>query len=249
MLFVGDDWAEDHHDLEVQDERGQVLKRARLPEGMAGMSRFHEIVASFLPDDAQPSQVRICIETDRGPWVRALVSGGYQVFGVNPKQAARHREVLGNSGAKSDKGDAHALADMARTRGHQLAQVAVDSDVAEAVKVVTRAHQTLLWERTRHMLRLRAALRDYFPAALEAFTPLGLTSPAVLALLAKAPTPASAARLTISQISAALKGAGTSRARPRGSSRSCAVSSSVSRRWSQPPTPVPFAPWSRSSPR
>ncbi|MFC6079525.1 IS110 family transposase, partial [Microbispora bryophytorum] len=206
MLFVGDDWAEDHHDLEVQDERGQVLKRARLPEGMAGMSRFHEIVASFLPDDAQPSQVRICIETDRGPWVRALVSGGYQVFGVNPKQAARHREVLGNSGAKSDKGDAHALADMARTRGHQLAQVAVDSDVAEAVKVVTRAHQTLLWERTRHMLRLRAALRDYFPAALEAFTPLGLTSPAVLALLAKAPTPASAARLTISQISAALKG-------------------------------------------
>jgi transposase len=206
VLFVGDDWAEDHHDVEVQDEAGTVLKRARVPEGMAGMARLHELVGRFVPEDAEPSQVLVCIEVDRGPWVRALRAAGYRVFGVDPKQAARHREILGSSGAKSDKGDAHALADMVRTRRHQLREVAGDSEVAEAVKVVTRAHQTLLWERTRHMLRLRTALRDYFPAALQAFKPLGLTSPAVLGLLAKAPTPASAAKLTINQISAALKG-------------------------------------------
>jgi transposase len=205
-LFVGDDWAEDHHDVEVQDEQGRTLKRARLAEGVAGISRFHELVGRFVAQDARPGEVLVCIETDRGPWVRALRAAGYRVFGVNPKQAARHRESIGNSGAKSDKGDAHALADMVRTRRHQLLQVAGDSEVAEAVKVVTRAHQTLLWERTRHMLRLRVALRDYFPAALQAYRPLGLTSPAVLTLLAKAPTPATAAKLTASQISAALKG-------------------------------------------
>ena len=206
VLFVGDDWAEDHHDVEVQDEQGRVLKRARLPEGMAGMSRLHELVGRFVPEDAQPSEVLVCIETDRGPWVRALRAAGYRVFGVDPKQAARHREILGSSGAKSDKGDAHALADMVRTRHHQLREIAGDSEVAEAVKVVTRAHQALLWERTRHMLRLRVALRDYFPAALQAYKPLGLTSEAVLRLLAKAPTPATAAKLTTSQISSALKG-------------------------------------------
>lgn len=206
LLFVGDDWAEDHHDVEVQDQDGTVLKRVRLPEGMAGMSRFHELVGRFVPEDAEPSQVLVCIETDRGPWVRALRAAGYRVFGVDPKQAARHREILGSSGAKSDKGDAHALADMVRTRARQLREVAGDSEIAEAVKVVTRAHQTLLWERTRHMLRLRVALRDYFPAALAAFKPLGLTSEAVLRLLVKAPTPEAAARLTVSQISAALKG-------------------------------------------
>ncbi len=206
LLFVGDDWAEDHHDVEVQDQDGQVLKRVRLPEGMAGMSRFHEVVGRFVPEDADPSQVLVCIETDRGPWVRALRVAGYRVFGVDPKQAARHREILGSSGAKSDKGDAHALADMVRTRAHQLREVAGDSEVAEAVKVVTRAHQTMVWERTRHMLRLRVALREYFPAALEAFTPLGLTSQAVLTLLVKAPTPEAAAKLTISQISAVLTG-------------------------------------------
>ena len=192
--------------MEVQDEAGKVLKRVRLPEGMAGMSRFHEVVARFVAENAEPSDVLVCIETDRGPWVRALRAAGYRVFGVDPKQAARHREILSSSGAKSDKGDAHALADMLRTRRHQLREVAGDSEVAEAVKVVTRAHQTLLWERTRHMLRLRAALRDYFPAALQAYKPLGLTSEAVLRLLAKAPAPATAAGLTTRQISAALKG-------------------------------------------
>ena len=205
MIFVGDDWAEDHHDVEVQDEHGRALKAARLPEGVDGMTRFHELVARFLPDNADPDQVLVCTETDRGPWVRALIAAGYQVFGVNPKQAARHRELLSVSGAKSDKADAHALADMVRTRRHQLRQVAADSDVAAGVKVVARAHQTLIWERTRHMLRLRAALRDYFPAALEAYRALTLTGADTLELLAKAPTPAAGAKLSVAQISAALK--------------------------------------------
>jgi transposase len=205
VLFVGDDWAEDHHDVEVQDEHGRAVRIARLSEGVDGMSRFHELVAGFLPDDAKPSDVLVCIETDRGPWVRALITAGYQVYGVNPKQAARHRELLSISGAKSDKADAHTLADMVRTRRHQLRQVAADSDIAEAVKVVARAHQTLIWERTRHTLRLRAALRDYFPAALQAYQALTLTGSDALELLAKAPTPATAGRLTLTQISAALR--------------------------------------------
>ena len=206
LLFIGDDWAEDHHDVEVQDEQGRVLRRERLPEGIAGIRGFGELVGRFADDELEFSDVLVCIETDRGPWVQALLAAGYRVFGVDPKQAARHREILGNSGAKSDKGDAHALADMVRTRRNQLREVAADSEVAEAVKVVTRAHQTLIWERTRHMLRLRAALREYFPAALEAYTPLGLTSTSVLALLAKAPTPHTAAKLSLRQIAVALKG-------------------------------------------
>lgn len=207
MLFVGDDWAEDHHDVEIQDERGVRLRTARLPEGVEGISRFHELVAALLPDlpdDAQPGQVLVCIETDRGLWVRALVAAGYRVYGVNPKQAARHREVVSISGAKSDKADAHVLADMVRTRRHQLRPVAADSEIAEAVKVVARAHQTLIWERTRHTLRLRTTLREYFPAALSAYQPLTLTGADTLELLAKAPTPAAAARLSAAQVRAAL---------------------------------------------
>ena len=122
---------------------------------------------------------------------------------VNPLQAARYRQRLGVSGAKSDRADAHMLANMVRTDAHQLRPIAGDTAEAEAVKVVTRMHKTLIWERTRAGQRLRHALREYFPAALEAFEDLHAAD--TLELLATAPDPASAARLSVAQISAVLK--------------------------------------------
>jgi transposase len=203
VLFVGDDWAEDHHDVELQDEAGVRLGRARLPEGVAGVARLHELIGSHLAEDAGPEEVAVGIETGRGPWVQALLAAGYTVYAVNPRQVARYRERHGASGAKSDAGDAHALADMVRTDSRQLRAVAGDSEQAQAVKLVARAHQALVWERHRHVLRLRTALREFFPAALEAFG--DLTAPDTLELLGKAPDPASAARLTASQVTAALR--------------------------------------------
>src|SRR6266852_6029004 len=122
-LFVGDDWAEDHHDVEVMNEAGKVLARKRLPEGVAGMAGLHELVGRHLGEDADDAEVAVGIETDRGPWVAALFAAGYTVFGVNPLQASRYRERHGVSGAKSDSGDAHMLADMVRTDSHQLRAV------------------------------------------------------------------------------------------------------------------------------
>jgi transposase len=203
VLFVGDDWAEDHHDVEIQDESGRRLAKARLPEGVAGMARLHAMLGEHVDPDTDADQVAVGIETDRGPWVRALVAAGYRVFAVNPLQSSRFRQRHSVSGAKSDAADAHTLADMVRTDSHQLRQVAGDSELAEAVKVVTRAHKTLIWERTRHVQRLRSALREFFPAALEAFE--DLATPDALELLGKAADPESAARLTRAQIVAALR--------------------------------------------
>jgi transposase len=205
-LFVGDDWAEDHHDVELMDVTGRRLAKARLPEGVAGIARLHAMVGGQLGGDADEDcagQVAVGIETGRGPWVAALIAAGYMVFAINPLQASQYRKRHGVSGAKSDAGDAHVLADMVRTDSHQLRPVAGDTALAAAVKVVTRTHKTLIWERTRHVQRLRHALRDYFPAALDAFE--DLDAPDTLELLGRAPDPASAARLTTAQISAALK--------------------------------------------
>jgi transposase len=166
------------------------------------MAKLHAMVGEYLAD-LDVDQVAVGIETDRGPWVQALVAAGYQVFAVNPLQASRFRQRRSVSGAKSDATDAHTLADMVRTDSHQLRQVAGDSELAEAIKVVTRAHKTLIWERTRHVQRLRQALRDFFPGALEAFEDLTATD--ALELLGKAADPATAARLTRTQITAALR--------------------------------------------
>jgi hypothetical protein len=202
-LFVGDDWAEDHHDVELMDAAGRVLAKARLPGGVAGIARLHALIGLQPGEDAEDAEVVTGIETDRGPWAAALVAAGYVVFAVNPLQASRYRERHGVSGAKSDRGDAHMLTDMVRTDSRQLRAVAGDSPDAGAVKVVARAHKTLIWERTRQVQRLRHQLREYFPAAIEAFA--DLDAPDALELLARAPDPARAARLTRAQVSAVLK--------------------------------------------
>ena len=161
------------------DGAATVLARRRLPEGVAG------------------------IETDHGPWAMALIAVGYQVFSVNPRQSARFRARHSVSGAKSDAGDAHVLADMVRTDSHQLREAAGDSPEAGGIKVLARTHKTMIWERTREVQRLRHQLREYFPAALEAFD--DLDAPDTLELLGKAPDPERARKLTRAQVSAALK--------------------------------------------
>jgi transposase len=206
MLFVGDDWAEDHHDVYLMNDAGDRLASRRLPEGLAGIGRLHELIAEHAADTAQ---VVIGIETDRGLWVDALTAAGYQVFAINPLAAARYRDRHHVSGAKSDASDAKLLADLVRTDRHNHRRIAGDTDAAEAIKVLARAHQNLIWARTRHTNSLRSALREYYPAALEAFDDLADRD--ALAVLGRAPTPVDARRLSLSKIRSALKAAGRQR--------------------------------------
>ena len=67
-LFAGDDWAEDHHDVEVMDEAGKVLAKRRLAGGVAGIAQLHELIGRHLGEDADAAEVVIGIETDHGPW-------------------------------------------------------------------------------------------------------------------------------------------------------------------------------------
>jgi hypothetical protein len=216
MLFVGDDWAKDHHDVELVDEQGKRLAYRRFPEGLAGLSGLHALIAAHMPPewaDLPPgeaaSRVKIGTERDHGVWVQALVAAGYEVFAINPFSVGNYRTRHSTSGAKSDAADAHLLAEIVRLDRAHHRTVAADSDRAEAIKLAARTHQTMIWERSRHVLRLQSALVEFFPAALEAFA--DLDEPDVLELLACAPEPDAAARLSVARIEAALR-----RARRRG---------------------------------
>ena len=109
------------------------------------------------------------IETERGPWVASLVAAGYTVYALDPKSVARYRERHSTSGAKSDAADAHLMAEIVRLDRAAHRPVAGDTALAEGIKLAARSHQNLVWERTRHVLRLRSALREFYPAALTAF--------------------------------------------------------------------------------
>jgi hypothetical protein len=209
VLFIGDDWAEAHHDIEVQDDQGRVLARRRLPEGIAGIAALHGLVADHLGDADEPDQVLVGIETDRGPWVQALIATGYQVWPINPIQSARYRERHTSSGAKSDPGDAHVLAEIVRLDRAHHRRIAGDSALAEHVKVAARAHQTMIWTRQRTINTVRSMLREYYPAALVAFE--DLASPDALAVLTAAPSPEQGARLTVARVVTLLRRAGRAR--------------------------------------
>jgi transposase len=188
------------------DADGARLASRRLPEGLAGIRGFHEVVAAHAEE---PAQVLVGIETDRGLWVEALSAAGYQVFAVNPLAVARYRDRHQVSGAKSDAADAKVLADLVRTDRHNHRPIAGDSATVEAIKVLARGHQNLIWTRNRHTNSLRSALREYYPAALEAFDDLADRD--ALGILSRASTPADAARLSLSKIRSALKSAGRER--------------------------------------
>jgi transposase len=207
VIFVGDDWAEAHHEVAIVDEQGRRLATRRLAEGLVGMAQLHALLAEHADE---PGEVVIGIETDRGLWVGALAEAGYQVYAINPFAVSRYRDRHAVSGAKSDPGDALVLADLVRTDRHQHRPLAADSELAEAVKLLARAHQSLIWTRQREQNRLRSTLREYYPAALEAFADR-LAEREALAVLARAPTPEQGRTLSRSALQATLRRAGRRR--------------------------------------
>jgi len=205
-IFVGIDWAEEHHDVCVLEREGAVLASRRIPDGLEGVALLHVLLADHA---MAPHEVIVGIETDRGLLVGALVGAGYSVFAINPLAASRYRERHTTSRAKSDRGDAKMLADLVRTDRHNHRPLEPDSQLLEAVKVLARSHQSLIWTRQRQLNQLRNALREFYPGALAAFDELG--HPDALAVLAVAPDPERGRRLSMTQIVAALRRGGRQR--------------------------------------
>lgn len=205
-IFVGIDWSEQHHDVCVLDGEGAPLVRRRIPDGLAGVALLHAVLADHA---TAPAEVIVGIETDRGLLVGALAGAGYQIFAINPLAASRYRERHTTSRAKSDRGDAKMLADLVRSDRHNHRPLEPDSELLEAIKVLARSHQSLIWTRQRQLNQLRNALREFYPGALAAFDELG--HPDALAVLKVAPGPQLGRRLSISQIVAALRRGGRQR--------------------------------------
>jgi Transposase/Transposase IS116/IS110/IS902 family len=207
VLFVGVDWAEDHHDVCVMAPDGAVLGRRRVPDSVVGVGELHALVAERADEE---EGVLVGIEIDRGLLVGSLVASGYEVYAINPMAVARYRERHVTSGAKSDPGDAKVLADLVRTDAHNHRPIAGDSELVEGVKLLARAHQSAIWNRQRQVNALRSALREYYPGAQAAFG-TDLDSTDALAVLSIAPTPELGRGLSRSKIASALRRGGRQR--------------------------------------
>jgi hypothetical protein len=163
--------------------------------------------------DVPAEPIPIAIETPRGLLVAALRGSGRPVFAINPMAVARYRERRTVAQSRSDHVDAMTLANILRTDIHAHRPLPADTELARSIGVLARAHQDAIWRRTKASNELRSLLREYFPAFLAIFAHRdgGLTSRVARAVLALAPTPAQAERLSTARIAAALRRAGRQR--------------------------------------
>jgi transposase len=206
-IFCGIDWAERHHDVAVVDQTGRLLGRRRISDDLAGFSDLTALLVEHAGEQGeQVTGVPVAIETDRGLLVAALRAVGHPVYAINPKAVDRYRDRHAVSGAKSDPADALVLAHLLRTDRHAHRPLPADTEQAQVVRVLARAHQDAIWARRQDANRLRSLLREFFPAALTAFP--DLTTRTALTVLAAAPTPAAAAALTRANLTGLLHAAG-----------------------------------------
>jgi transposase len=210
-VFCGIDWAEDHHDIALADHGGKLLARRRISDDAAGLAQLLGLLADH--GDTAGDPIPVAIETPRGLLTACLRATGRSVYPVNPMAVARYRDRHSVAGRKSDHGDAVVLANVLRTDAHAHRPLPADTELAQAIAVLARAQQDAVWARTAAHNKLRSHLREYYPGFLAAFHTVkgGIRRPEARAILAAAPDPAAAAKLTVTQLRALLKKAGRSR--------------------------------------
>ncbi len=201
MIFVGIDWSEEFHEVELQAGSGRVLKRLKLRADLAGLTRLQEVIT----DEAEePSQVVVAIEASHGLLVNALVASGYRVYDINPLTAARARQGESPAGSKSDARDAHLLANLVRTKRQDLRPLAGDSEQAQAVHIRARSHVRAIRHQQRLRNQLRSALAKFFPGALPLLGDEPEELRDALAVLTLAANPVQARRLSLNKLRASL---------------------------------------------
>jgi transposase len=210
-MFCGIDWAENHHDVALVDQGGILIAKRRITDDAAGFAALLQLLADA--GDSPDAPIPAAIETGRGLLVACLRATGRPVFPINPLSVSRYRDRHSAARRKSDAGDAFVLANILRTDLAAHRPLPADSELAQAIAVLARAQQDAVWDRTGAHNKLRSLLRDYYPGILAAFADKrgGLLRPEARELLATAPTPRAATRLTKTQLRAMLKRAGLQR--------------------------------------
>jgi transposase len=210
-VFCGIDWAEDHHDIALVDQDGVLLAKRRIGDDAAGFAALLQLLVEA--GDGPDGPIPVAIETSHGLLVASLRATGRAVFSINPMSVSRYRDRHSVARRKSDAGDAFVLANILRTDLAAHRPLPADSELAQAIAVLARAQQNAVWARTDAHNTLRSLLREYYPAILQAFASKrgGLLRREARALLAAAPTPRAAARLTLPQLRSLLRRAGLQR--------------------------------------
>jgi transposase len=198
-FYVGIDWGTQSHQVCVTDASGtRVVER---PVAHSGLG-LAELVAELSRHGREPTRIAVGLEVPRGALVDTLLERGVHVFALNPKQLDRFRDRYSVAGAKDDRRDAFVLATALRTDRAAFRRLDPEDPRLLPLRELSRVHDDLGQERSRLTNRLREQLWRFFPQALTLCP--AADEPWLWALVAEAPTPTQAQRLTPSALRALL---------------------------------------------
>jgi len=185
-LFLGFDWAMEQHEVVAVDHDGRIVLERTVEDTAEGWAKFRQKLADRVSGDL--SKVAVAVETCNGPAVERLLEMGCRVYPLNPTAAKRYRERKNVSGTKTDRLDSWSFSDALRTDGHGWRALTPEDPQTQELRMLCRDEVALIEQRTALVLQLKAALHEYYPAALEAFD--DWTAPAAWAFVETFPTPA-----------------------------------------------------------
>ena len=170
MLFSGIDWADKEFVIVITDEQGKVVKNLIVKNNVKGFEDFIEKVRTVTSD---LDEILFAIETPHSLFVDFLMETGYTVYAINPKSVDRYRDRYRTSGAKDDFFDATVLANILRTDRDRHQPIAVASDLARELKILTQDREKsvlrsttkdeFVQTKTKLTNQLRVCLKSYYP--------------------------------------------------------------------------------------
>jgi len=205
MFNIGIDWSDKSHSFCILDDAGAKLDAFEIPHGLDGFETAHKRISKRA---ASPEDARIAIETKDSLIVDFFLELGYSLYFLNPKQTDRFRDRHRMSSAKSDGFDAYVLADAVRTDSHLFNTLSPLDERSLTLRVLTRTREGIVRRKVAISNELTAALKRYFPVALELFG--SLDKPEAIGFLLAYPTYAQARTLSESRIHSILAKQGLS---------------------------------------
>jgi len=194
-VYVGIDWADDHHDIHITDDSASPLDSFSIPHSYDGMKKLRERLGKSSSD---PGNVLVAVESHQGLLIYALLEARYLVYPINPKAMDRYRDRYRMSSSKSDPKDAMVLANILRTDLHLYKPLPRETVADARLRQLTRAHKSLIQQKVKLLNHLTAQLKSYYPIALRLFS--RLDHKITLAFLERFPTPEKAAAASLEDL-------------------------------------------------
>jgi transposase len=164
VCWLGLDWADQKHCISVRTTPRGPSQRSFVEQKPEVLDEF------FLGLRAQHPQGRIAvaIEQSHGPALYALLKYDFLViYPVNPRSLADYRRAFNVSGAKDDPRDADLLSEMVSLHADRLRALELEEPVTRQLRLLTEHRRDFVGDRTQISNQLTAALKCYYPLALD----------------------------------------------------------------------------------